>query len=108
LIARLLACLTLLIAASPAAAQQPAAAPTPQTIVIHAGRLIAEPGRAAQGPSTITVAGGRILSVTSGLQPAPAGARLVDLSQRTVLPGLIDTHTHCSMSPARISATRRW
>lgn len=87
---RLLAAFVLLFAA-PASAQP--AAPS-QTIVIHAGRLIADPARPAQGPSTITIVDGRIQSVASGLQPAPAGARLIDLSARTVLPGLIDMHTH--------------
>lgn len=99
MIARLLACLCLSLLAAPATAQQPATAPAPQTIVIHAGRLIAEPARPALGPSTIIVVGNRIQSVTAGLQPAPAGARLIDLSGRTVLPGLIDTHTHLLYEP---------
>ena len=74
----------------------PAAA---QTIVVHAGRLIADASRPAQGPSTITIVDGKIASVASGLTPAPAGARLVDLSGKTVLPGLIDTHVHLTGDP---------
>jgi len=97
MIRRLLAAL-FLFAAAPAAAQ-PAPAPAPQVTVIHAGRLIADASRPAQGPSTIVVRDGRIESVTRGLQPAPAGARLVDLGNRTVLPGLIDTHTHLVLEP---------
>ncbi|WP_265529032.1 metal-dependent hydrolase family protein [Sphingomicrobium marinum] len=62
--------------------------------VIHAGRLIAVPGEDVRGPSTITVDDGRIVSVVDGLQPAPAGATLIDLSDKTVLPGLIDSHVH--------------
>ena len=101
----------LLLAAAPAAAQpalgQPAAAqppaassPTaPQPIVIHAGRLITDASRPALGPSTILVRDGRIESVTEGHQPPPPGARLVDLSGRTVLPGLIDMHVHLSGDP---------
>jgi imidazolonepropionase-like amidohydrolase len=74
----------------------PAAA---ETVVVHAGRLIADASQPASGPSTITIVDGRIQSVTTGLQPAPAGARLIDLSNRTVLPGLIDAHVHLSGNP---------
>ena len=70
-----------------------------ETTVIHAGRLIADASRPASGPSTITVTDGRITAVTAGLRPAPAGARLIDMSDRTVLPGLIDTHVHLSGNP---------
>jgi len=95
---RLLALLALaaLLIAAPAAAQPPA-----ETVVVHAGRLIADPSRpgAAAGPSTITIVGGRIQSVAAGLVPPPAGARLIDLSTRTVLPGLIDLHVHLSGDP---------
>ncbi|MEO6114694.1 MAG: amidohydrolase family protein [Sphingomicrobium sp.] len=65
------------------------AAPT----YIHAGRLIAVPGQAVRGPSTIVVDGGRIVSVQEG-HVAPAGATLIDLKDKTVLPGLIDSHVH--------------
>src|SRR3954470_10429457 len=87
--ARLLVLLCLLVAA-PAAAD---------TLVIHAGHLIVDASRPAQGPSTITVVDGRITAVTPGLTPPPAGARLIDLSSRTVLPGLIDAHVHLTSVP---------
>jgi imidazolonepropionase-like amidohydrolase len=63
-------------------------------ITIHAGRLMAVPGQAVRGPSTIVVDQGRIVSVASGYQPAAAGSRLVDLKDKMVLPGLIDSHVH--------------
>jgi imidazolonepropionase-like amidohydrolase len=87
--ARVFAFLLLLIAAPVAA----------ETLVVHAGRLITDASRPAQGPSTITIVDGRIQSVTPGLTPPPAGARLIDLSSRTVLPGLIDLHVHLSGDP---------
>jgi imidazolonepropionase-like amidohydrolase len=105
MIARLLATLFLLIAA-PAVAENDGAAQSPglrdggPIIVVHAGRLITDASRPAQGPSTITIVDGRIQSVTAGLTPPPAGARLIDLSARTVLPGLIDLHVHLSGDPA--------
>ena len=69
------------------------AAPT----YIHAGRLIAVPGQAVEGPSTIIVDNGRIVAVRDGhVAPAEADATVVDLTQKTVLPGLIDSHVHLS------------
>lgn len=65
-----------------------------ETVVIHCGKLIARPGEGAVSPATIVVENGRIARVESGMLPAQSGATLVDLSDATVLPGLIDCHTH--------------
>jgi imidazolonepropionase-like amidohydrolase len=74
---------------------QPATPPAAGPVtVVHAGRLLDRPGRPPRGPSTIVIQGGRITEVRDGHQPAPAGARLVDLSSSFVLPGLIDSHVH--------------
>src|SRR5437868_7459071 len=89
MLARLLA-LLLFAMAGPALAD---------TVAIHAGHVITDPARPALGPSTILVVDGRIRSVTPGLTPAPQGARLIDLSTRTVLPGLIDAHVHLTGEP---------
>src|SRR5438552_306930 len=90
MLARLIAALLMLFAGVPAAAE---------TIVIHAGRLMTDPSRPIQGPSTITITDGRITAVAPGLVAAPQGARLIDLSTRTVMPGLIDTHVHFMSVP---------
>ena len=66
------------------------AAPT----YIHAGRLIAVPGKPVRGPSTIVVDQGRVVSVQDGIVAAPGGAATIDLRDKTVLPGLIDSHVH--------------
>jgi imidazolonepropionase-like amidohydrolase len=78
---------------SAAAAQQPQAAAEPVTIV-HAGQLLDRPGQRVRGPSTLVIRGDRIAEVRDGHMPPPPGARLVDLSGRFVLPGLIDSHVH--------------
>jgi imidazolonepropionase-like amidohydrolase len=104
MLARLLALLLLLVAgpalADDGAAQSPGLRDGgPVIVVIHAGRVIADPARPALGPSTITVVDGRIQGIAAGLNPAPQGARLIDLSTKTLLPGLIDMHVHLSGNP---------
>jgi imidazolonepropionase-like amidohydrolase len=85
----------LLGAAAPVLAQapQPVAAVSKVTF-IHAGALLDRPGQAARGPSTIVVRDGKIAEIRDGLVPPEAGATLVDLSKKFVLPGLIDLHVH--------------
>lgn len=81
-----------LLAAALAAGTATAASAAPTTI--HAGRLIAVPGQPVRGPSTIVVDNGRIVSIVDGLTRLEPGAAFIDLSSRTVLPGLIDSHVH--------------
>ena len=83
---------TFVLALSPLALAQ--AQPAPQATYIHAGRLLANPGDAPRGPSTVIVRDGKVAEVRDGLVPPEAGASLVDLSQKFVLPGLIDLHVH--------------
>ena len=79
-----------LLAATPAFAQTPPAA---ELVVIHAGTLLDRPGRAPRRNASVHVRSGRIVAVRDGYE-APAGARIVDLRDRFVLPGLIDAHVH--------------
>lgn len=65
-----------------------------QTTVIHAGRLLDRPGQPPKGPSSIVIENGRIARVESGFIVPPADSRVVDLKDRFVLPGLIDSHVH--------------
>lgn len=72
----------------------PAQTQTPAVeVAVQAGRLIDAVSGAPRERVTVLVGGGRIVSVQDGFQ-APAGARVIDLRTSTVLPGLIDAHTH--------------
>ena len=88
----------LLAALLPALAQSPGPSPgksgaSPKRIAIRAGRLIDGKGGKVVDNALIVVEGDSIVSVTPG-GAAPAGVQTIDLSQSTVLPGLIDLHTH--------------
>ncbi len=74
-----------------AAAQE--AAP-PQTIVLKAAHLFDSTGSTLKEGGTIVVQGDRIVAVGG---TTPAGARVLDLGDATLLPGFIDAHTHLTM-----------
>ena len=85
--------ITAALPAAPALAQAQAQAEEGYA-VIHAGALLDRPGRAPRRNASIVVRGGKIASVQDGFVEAPAGARVIDLRDRFVLPGLIDSHVH--------------
>jgi imidazolonepropionase-like amidohydrolase len=64
-----------------------------QDTVIHAGRLIDGLTTKPRETVSILITKDRITGVEPGFI-APAGAKVIDLSKATVLPGLIDSHTH--------------
>src|SRR5260221_12301183 len=66
---------------------------TAQSLAVKAGRLVdVENGRVLEN-QTILIEADRIKAVGPNL-PIPSGAKVIDLSGMTVLPGLIDMHTH--------------
>jgi imidazolonepropionase-like amidohydrolase len=65
-----------------------------QTVtIIRAARLIDGRGGAPLEPAMVRVEGERIVAVSRSMA-VPAGARVIDLGTHTLLPGLLDLHTH--------------
>lgn len=83
-----------------ATARQPAA----DIIIVHAGTLLDRPGQAPRHNASLILRNGRIEAVRDGFTPVSEipGARLIDLSDRFVLPGLIDSHVHLDSDRAGV------
>jgi imidazolonepropionase-like amidohydrolase len=72
--------------------------PTTPPIVLHAARLLeVDTGNILQ-PGEILVDGERIKAVAKSVDH-PAGAKIIDLGDTTLLPGLIDAHVHLFLHP---------
>ena len=83
-----------LCVAQEAAAAPPAAAPD-HSVIVRARALIDGTSAQARQDQEILIRGDRIVAVyNAGTRPAPPGAQMIDLGAATVLPGLIDSHTH--------------
>ena len=88
----LLICLMCTVVGSAAQQPNPSSA---QVTVIRAGTLIDGKSDKPRHDQVIVIRDHRIESVSdAGKANIPTGATVIDLSQETVLPGLIDSHTH--------------
>jgi len=85
-----------LILAVSAAGQSSSAPPHP--VVLHAARMVDIKAGRIVNPAEILVQGDRIVEVGSTVNH-PAGAEVIDLGDRTLLPGLIDAHIHLFLHP---------
>ena len=69
--------------------------PPPRTVDVRAGRLFDSKTGQMRMKQVVILVGERITDVgPEGQVKIPAGAQVIDLRQATVLPGLIDAHTH--------------
>lgn len=70
--------------------------------VLVCGRIFDGGSGEVTGPAEILVEGTRITSVGQAVK-RPRGAQVIDLSDRTVCPGFIDTHVHLTMDAAHLA-----
>jgi imidazolonepropionase-like amidohydrolase len=88
-------CLAMLVVfAQPSSGQSNSA---PQLVAIKAGKIV-DPETGKTSVNQIILVEGKIIKEIGGNIAIPAGAKIVDLSNATVLPGLFDAHTHLCMS----------
>jgi len=69
------------------------------TTVIHADHVVTDAGSPVRGQSTVIVTDGKIVSVQDGFVDGPAGADMVHLAGKTLVPGLTDLHVHLTGDP---------
>lgn len=73
-------------------------ADNPNPVVLHAARLLDVKAGKILKPGEVLVQGERIVAVGSSVQH-PSGAEVIDLGDRTLMPGLIDVHVHLFLHP---------
>ena len=70
--------------------------PAPAPVVLKAARVFTSTSERPLAPGMVIVEGDHITQVGQSLE-VPAGARVIDLGDATLLPGFIDAHVHLSM-----------
>jgi len=92
---KIVTCTVFLALAALTIAQEPGKPAVQAVTVIRAGTLIDGKSDKPRRDQVIVIRGNRIESVSDAANAkTPDGATVIDLSQQTVLPGLIDSHTH--------------
>src|SRR6266700_2101896 len=76
-----------------------AVAQAPKTIVVHAGHVLDVKSGKMLADQTLVIEGGKIVSIGPADAKTAIDAQRIDLPDATILPGLIDAHTHLTMNP---------
>jgi imidazolonepropionase-like amidohydrolase len=79
-----------------------------QKTIIHCGNLIDGKANDVQQQMTLVVEGNKIIAVQKGFTKPATGEKLIDLSKKTVLPGLIDMHVHLEGETSKDQAIQRF
>ena len=79
-----------------------------QTTFIHCGNLIDGRSNVVQRQMTIIVEGNKIIRIEKGFTDISTGDTLIDLSTKTVMPGLIDLHVHLEGETDKDQALQRF
>jgi imidazolonepropionase-like amidohydrolase len=79
-----------------------------QRTFIHCGNLIDGKSNDVQTQMTIIIEGNKIVSVDKGFTKPGSAEKLIDLSQKTVMPGLIDMHVHFESETSKDALVQRF
>jgi imidazolonepropionase-like amidohydrolase len=79
-----------------------------QKTIIHCGNLIDGKSDAVQSQMTIVVEGNKITAIQKGFTKPGTDEKLIDLSQKTVMPGLIDMHVHIEQETNKDQTLQRF
>ena len=72
-----------------------------ETTIIHAGTLLSVPGEAPKTQQSIIVRDGKVVEIRNGYIEADDESTIIDLSDKFVLPGLMDMHVHFTLGQPR-------
>lgn len=79
-----------------------------QRTLIHCGNLINGKNKDVQNQVTVVVEGNKIISVDKGFTKAGKEDKVIDLSKKTVMPGLIDMHVHIESETSKDGQIKRY
>lgn len=79
-----------------------------QKLLLHCGNLIDGKSSDVQIQMTIVISGNKITAIEKGFTKAAPGDSVIDLSQKTVMPGLIDMHVHLEGETSKDAAWQRF